>query len=55
MLVELNAVEQSIIPETDCKEWCEFGAPDTDLESDGFRSDRPTCTPAEEFGDFSLR
>lgn len=55
MFVELNAAEQSTTPETDCKEWCKFCAPDTDLESDEFRRDRPPCTPAVEFGDASLR
>lgn len=55
MAAELNAVEESAIPETDCKECWEFGSPDTDLENDGLRSDRLPCPPAEEFGDFSLR
>lgn len=55
MLVKPNAFEQSTTPVTDCKEWLKFCAPDIDLESGEFRCDRPTCTPADEFADFSLR
>lgn len=55
MLVELNAVEQSTTPETDCKEWCKFCPPETDLESGEFTCDRAPCTPEDGLWDVSLR
>lgn len=53
VVVELDAVEESAPPETDCKCW-EFGTMDTVVERDEFRKDRPACPPNEVvFGDFS--
>lgn len=55
-MVELDAGEESVPPETDCKACWEFGTTDTDVERDEFRSDRPLCPLTEVvFGDFSLR